>query len=80
MSGGWTWELSERSDRIRHALASVSGSLLDLETEESEKLSFRVGVFATQLMLPEYASDEALDRAEEELKRYEAEYESMKSK
>ena len=74
---GWTWELSERADRIRYSLARVSGSLFWLETEESRQLSFNAGVLANDVMLPEYSNDEALDRAEEELKRYRAEYERL---
>lgn len=78
MSVKWTWERSERADRIRYSLAGVSGSLLRLGTEESKQLSLQVGIYANELMNPDYNSDEALDRAEEELKRYKAEYERLK--
>lgn len=78
MSEMWTWERSERADLIRYSLAGVSGSLLRLGTEESKQLSLQAGIYANELMNPEYNSDEALDRAEEELKRYKAEYERLK--
>lgn len=78
MSEKWTWERSERADLIRYSLAGVSGSLLRLGTEESKQLSLQAGIYANELMNPEYNSDEALDRAEEELKRYKAEYERLK--
>lgn len=78
MSEMWTWELSERADLIRYSLAGVSGSLFRLGTEESKQLSLQAGIYANELMNPEYNSDEALDRAEEELKRYKAEYERLK--
>lgn len=80
MSSEWTWERSERADRIRYSLARVAGSLFWLETEESEQLSLQAGIYANELMNPEYNSDEALDCAEKELKRYEAEYEKLKQK
>lgn len=78
MSEMWTWERSERADLIRYSLAGVSGSLFRLGTEESRQLSLQAGIYANELMNPEYNSDEALDRAEEELKRYKAEYERLK--
>lgn len=78
MSEKWTWERSESADWIRYRLARVAGSLFRLGTEESEQLSLQIGIYANELMNPEYNSDEALDYAEKELERYKAAYERIK--
>lgn len=75
---GVSWERSERIRRIRYALADVAGALFWLEIEQGRQLSFQAGVLSNDVMLPEYDNDEALDRAEGELRCYEAEYERLK--
>lgn len=72
-----SWERTVRADILKDCLASISGQALWLETKAGEKLSFEAGVLANQLLLPGYDSDEALDRAEAELKHYQAEYEKL---
>lgn len=72
-----SWERTCRADILKECLASVAGKALWLETKTGKKLSFEAGVLANQLLLPGYDSDEALDRAEAELKHYQAEYEKL---
>ena len=73
-----SWERTCRADRLKASLASVAGRAFRLETEEGKQLSFEAGILANRLLDPEYDNDEALDRAEEELKRYKAKYEQLK--
>lgn len=73
-----SWERTVRADILKDCFAMVAGKAFRLETETGRKLSFEAGVLANQLLDPEYNNDEALDRAEAELKHYQAEYEKLR--
>lgn len=73
-----SYERTFRAEILKECLASVAGEALWLETKAGDKLSFEAGVLANHLLNPEYDSDEALDRAEAELKRYKDEYEKLR--